>query len=774
MAPFIAVLFVASWGRSKHRAAIEDADTAVALSRLSGEVRALTSLVLSQSERISSLEAQLRDGVAVGPSVVRGGLAEDATPAPQSVASSATPLPSPSPTQPRKAAETVPPSVPPLPPSPLPSPSTPPPTLSTPPAVPRKSLATAQPVTPPMPSPHLRLHAAITLEASLAAVALAPSAVDAPARTVLLADGLGRVHALDAFGRALMPPALLVQGASGAAPQPILSLVFLGSAAAAPSPPPRGGGAAATPVVFAAAMVAAEPQVEGFAFALARLAPVAQPTPEQRVRAEVLKLVDVVWPTVPTAGAPPEGGGAAAAAATDAAVGGAGGEAGGDGAGVGSTTGAESGAHDAAGEGGGAVVAGSALEGDPSSRPRLVALEAMSAPGGGGGGGGRGRAPKGKPDFLAVRSDGLLVTLTAAGDVITGVHSGVQGITHARRSGNTLALLSRTQLVLIELARRAPPRRCAIPDSVKSTGATLSGVSFDAHVGQLLYVATSDGDVLVFNSRASPAAAAAGGGSAAGGAAAGGGAAALECRWYESVAVEHGGVREASASLGAVRGYLLSAGEAGLAVRNVSTFYRSNQPSPAELVHYEPMAPRAVADAAAAALVADGRRRDAHGDWAVRPRMLLASGTTVVVEGSGAVHLYSSSLPYEVPVPPTWPQYAMGAAVIGITVVWQLFKRRGKSAKEADDPAYGKRRGGRGGGRGGGRNGRGRRDEDDFADMRDVRGGRGAMNSGAAAHYAAHMGAYGDRGGGGNRGSGAGGIRGGFMGGDYGDDSDDY
>jgi len=49
----------------------------------------------------------------------------------------------------------------------------------------------------------------------------------------------------------------------------------------------------------------------------------------------------------------------------------------------------------------------------------------------------------------------------------------------------------------------------------------------------------------------------------------------------------------------------------------------------------------------------------------------------MVARADGAVHLLHSTLPYEVAQPSLFSRFGMGAVVIAVTVLWQLY-RRGK------------------------------------------------------------------------------------------------
>lgn len=171
------------------------------------------------------------------------------------------------------------------------------------------------------------------------------------------------------------------------------------------------------------------------------------------------------------------------------------------------------------------------------------------------------------------------------------------------RSGATLGLLSDERIVLIELARRAPPRDCVLPESTFAAGGRLVSLAFDQvsavsaghllviwwlcrgraggrllallralltrrppsgplaslqHVPQLLYASTSDGAVMVFNSRSrapppEPEAEAAGGSGRKA-------APTVECRWLDTLAAQPGRADEPAVGLGAVRGYLFAVG----------------------------------------------------------------------------------------------------------------------------------------------------------------------------------------------------------------------
>ena len=55
-------------------------------------------------------------------------------------------------------------------------------------------------------------------------------------------------------------------------------------------------------------------------------------------------------------------------------------------------------------------------------------------------------------------NDGMLLMLGAAGNALSSMDSGVQGVIAVVRGGGSLAVLSPSRLVLVDLGRREPPR----------------------------------------------------------------------------------------------------------------------------------------------------------------------------------------------------------------------------------------------------------------------------------------------------------------------------
>jgi hypothetical protein len=493
------------------------------------------------------------------------------------------------------------------------------------------------------------------------------------------------------------------------------------------------------------------PERDRFGFALLRLSPKMPPSPDARLRIEVLKEANLTWPDVgfstaavdPSEGMPssaePDGTTAAGEAPATAA------------ASATAAAGAAAVATPASSEV--AMAPPAAPLASPMPLASLIGLEAMPSSGGGGGGS-RGSSKGSKRDaaFMALRSDGVIVTLSMEGTVLNGVSTGVTGLRRAVRSASTIALLTPERLVLIELTRRAPPRECALPEATLSSGGRLTGLAFDQHVNQLLYASTSDGATMVFNrrARAAPPPPEDTGGARGG----------IECRWLDTLVAPPGRSDEAATSLAAVRGYLFSVGTSSLQARNVSTIYHTAEPETLSHVYLERLPPPPpFAYSCTYDTAFDGEGTDASLvptpctlGAASSGRLLMASGSSVLVEGgadetgaasgggigSHVLRFYQSSLPYEPPAAPLWPKILMGGVAVAITAFWQLYRRsrdnKKKSKAEADSRFAGRfaDRGGRTGGRR-----PGHRNFDDDGGI--IGGGLDAQRRAAAAsHYEAH------------------------------------
>ena len=282
-------------------------------------------------------------------------------------------------------------------------------------ATPTTMLNVEVPSQPPLMSPDVRLTAVVPLPAPIVAAAMPAAPPGSHPRFIAAADANGALHLLDGTGRALRPPTHLV-----APPSRIVGLAFMGSSPSEKTPP--------TTAVMAAA-VAFDDLPTGFGIYLFRIAPARNPTPDERAALELVVHNNITWPDADLAGAVAAGGDGASSAG--------GGDAAADVA-VGADT-----------SGGGAI---------PSTPPpppigRLVGIEGMQATSAKG----AGKGGKGAPAFLALRSDGVLVTVSTHGALITGVAPVVSTLLGGVRNGGTLALLSPQSIVLLEVRPPPPP-----------------------------------------------------------------------------------------------------------------------------------------------------------------------------------------------------------------------------------------------------------------------------------------------------------------------------
>ena len=155
-------------------------------------------------------------------------------------------------------------------------------------------------------------------------------------------------------------------------------------------------------------------------------------------------------------------------------------------------------------------------------------------------------------------------------------------------------------------------------------------------------------------------------------------------------------------ALASVRGYLLEVGAARLRARNVSALYRGAELLGSPLIHDEVLPPTAIPPAAPPAKRSSKRASTPAallGGAARPPIVASGGGLLMVARGDGAVRLLHSTLPFEVAQPSLFSRFGMGAVVIGVTVLWQLYRRsKGGSAKKGNrerDEAEAMRGGGR-------------------------------------------------------------------------------
>ena len=166
------------------------------------------------------------------------------------------------------------------------------------------------------------------------------------------------------------------------------------------------------------------------------------------------------------------------------------------------------------------------------------------------------------------------------------------------------------------------------------------------------------------------------------------------CRWVDTLE----GAGAGSTALASVRGYLLEAGADRLRARNVSALYRGAELLGSPLVHDETLPPPAILPATPPA-----KRSSKRGSMPaalLRPPIVASGGGVLMLaRGDGAVRLMHSTLPYEVAQPSLFSRFGMGAVVIGVAVLWQLYRRgKGGNAKKGSrdrDEADAMRSGGR-------------------------------------------------------------------------------
>ena len=256
-------------------------------------------------------------------------------------------------------------------------------------------------------SPHLKVVGQLQLGAPLASAALSvhlpASKNSAVPRYGAAAEASGRIHLFDSLGRpvaaVLEPPD---SAPDSAAPPPLLAFgskepALLYVATADPSTP------------------------SSFSLRQYRLINEQRPQPGARTRIALAKNATVGW-HVPARKAR-RGRNAAEAEAEAAAA----------------EAEAVAAAEVAEAEAAAAVASGAPL-------PQLVSLETIPS------------RSASSPALLAARSDGRLLMLGAAGNALSSMDSGVQGVITVVRGGSGLAVLSTSRLVLVDLGRRDQPR----------------------------------------------------------------------------------------------------------------------------------------------------------------------------------------------------------------------------------------------------------------------------------------------------------------------------
>ncbi|KAL1526120.1 hypothetical protein AB1Y20_014849 [Prymnesium parvum] len=452
---------------------------------------------------------------------------------------------------------------------------------------------------PPLHSPQLRQIGAASLGQPLVATALAPAAQggkggSAP-RYVAAADASGRIHLFDSAGRQVALPFQATESGR------IVGMGFVAMGAN---------------VLLATAVDTGD--ATKFRFLLSRVAPQKNPQPTSRFALDIVREVDVLWHPPPPPPPKSKGKGARGKAGEEP---------------VAEQEEAEAHHDDVA------LTSGVDLH--------MVAFESM---------------PPGKnanaPVILIGVSDGTLIFLTSSGTVHSTAQTGVNAVRVLRRSGTTICLLSPERLVLVDLSGRLPARECSVPESVLADDGALTDAVFDGHLSQLLYVSTTAGDTLIFNTRARAVDE-------------GEGAKArmVECRWLDSLVTDGPFSDEPLLSLATTRGYLFSAGVGHFTVRNVSTIYYQTEAPPAPLVFADQLPHKVDAGGSLP------HPNEVH--------IRVEAGTVLLASAAaGSITLYTTTLIFEPPPVSMWPRIVMGVAAIGITVVWQLYRHKKRSAAE--------------------------------------------------------------------------------------------
>lgn len=256
-------------------------------------------------------------------------------------------------------------------------------------------------------SPHLKVVGQLQLGAHLASAALSvhlPASKNSAApRYGAAAEVSGRIHLFDSLGR---PMAAVLEPPDSApdstAPPPLLAF-----------------GSKEPAVLYVATADPSTPS--SFSLRQYRLISEQRPQPGARTRIALAKNTTVGW-RVPARNTR-RGRNAAEAEAEAAAA----------------EAEAVAEAEAAEAEVAAAVASGAAL-------PQLVSIEAIPT------------RSASSPALLAARSDGMLLMLGAAGNALSSMDSGVQGVIAVVRGGGSLAVLSPSRLVLVDLGRREPPR----------------------------------------------------------------------------------------------------------------------------------------------------------------------------------------------------------------------------------------------------------------------------------------------------------------------------
>jgi len=282
-----------------------------------------------------------------------------------------------------------------------------------------------------------------------------------------------------------------------------------------------------------------------------------------------------------------------------------------------------------------------------------------------------------RTQLLAIDAQGTVFTIARDGSVRKKVALG-GAATATARNGAVIAVATRGALLLVDISKPvAKPTACeasALLGSVSPGSSELhsglgeiTSLAWDLELPQLLYAATSSGEILLFNTRtrtrsrqAEPSASRANAAASRPGPA---------CRLVERLR----GHQPSTLSIAAVRGYLLSASPSLLAAHNVSGLYARAKLAP-EAVYGKPLGKHTRSSGGAAVLIAASPA-------AASPLSSFSPAPPLVALGhgpTGTLTLFSSRLPFDKPKPEklfrSLPSNPLLVAVAVMGVVWAFAK----------------------------------------------------------------------------------------------------
>ena len=264
------------------------------------------------------------------------------------------------------------------------------------------------------------------------------------------------------------------------------------------------------------------------------------------------------------------------------------------------------------------------------------------------------------PSIAAARADGQMLFFSQAGTPLLALDTGVDRLhTVIRSTAHSLTLIGDRRIsVLAEPTRRAPTRECAVPDAAFNGGARLVGGAHDSVAPTLLYALTSTSEVIVFNTRTRHH---------------DDELVSVQCMWTDTLPPPARAVTSMP-SIVPFKGYVLTASAGALRALNVTALHSG--------VHHAPSVP--IAAPGFGPLAADDAEGPAGSEAALR---MWSGGALLALSRGDALSLHAVRLPYAEQSVSLWPRVLLGVAVLVITVVYQLYRRRSKRGAR-DAPEY--------------------------------------------------------------------------------------